>query len=280
MGALWRHWRDQLADNGVAGPDMDAKLLTGAALDLDELGLAVHEANVVAPEQKRQVEALMQRRLAGEPVARILGRKGFYGLDFALGPATLVPRPETELLVDIALEAIGKKSVEILDLGTGTGCIPIAILANAPQARAIAVDLSADALLVAGQNATTHGVAGRLELLAGSWFEPLEPGRRFDLIVSNPPYIASKVIAALARDVREHDPMLALDGGPDGLVPYRVIVEEARQRLRPGGQLAVEIGYDQGAAVMALFAEAGLLSINRFCDLSGLDRVIVGHNNG
>ncbi|WDR01381.1 peptide chain release factor N(5)-glutamine methyltransferase [Devosia algicola] len=280
MGALWRHWRDRLAQHGVPCADVDAKILTGAVLGLDGLGLAVGEAGPVSPAQREQIKAVMERRLAGEPVARIMGHREFYGLDFVLGAATLIPRPETELLVDLALAVIGGRDADFLDLGTGTGCIAIAILANAPRARAVAVDLSAEALVVATENAAIHAVTDRLELLAGSWFEPIGPNRRVDLILSNPPYIASPVIADLARDVREHDPMLALDGGPDGLAPYRIIVAGARDHLRPGGQLAVEIGYDQGGAVSDLFARAGLSDIRIISDLAGLDRVVVGHNIG
>jgi release factor glutamine methyltransferase len=242
-----------------------------------------------------------------------------------------VPRPETELLVDKALAALkGRADARILDLGTGTGCIPISILANAPGITAVATDLSSRALEAAGENAQRHAVAERLVLLEGSWFEPLDSASRvtspnpnpplqgegtasgpfyasagaggpkplplegrgwgggkprqsanpqhFDLIVSNPPYIESAEISGLAPEVRDHDPVLALDGGPDGLVPYRIIARQAPRHLRPGGILMVEIGSGQGEAVAALLAEAGFERVEIDKDLAGLDRVVSGHH--
>ncbi|QDZ13303.1 peptide chain release factor N(5)-glutamine methyltransferase [Devosia ginsengisoli] len=254
--------------------------------------------------------------MTGESVARIIGIREFYGLGFTLNAATLEPRPETELLVDMALGALPAGG-RLLDLGTGSGCIPIAILANQPDATAVAVDLSALALEAAQANAISHGVATRLSLLPGSWFEPLtndsphgEPvqvrklrtgnqrGRAadsattssfdklrmrsdaafFDLIVSNPPYITSAVVETLAPEVRDFDPRLALDGGPDGLAPYRVIATQAANWLKPGAWVLVEIGYDQGAAVSALFLEAGFEDVAVHRDLNGLDRVVGAHH--
>lgn len=179
--------------------------------------------------------------------------------------------------MDLALKIV-RPGWRLLDLGTGTGCIPIAILANAPGVSALAVDISGEALLAARDNAERNGVAGRLALVEGSWFEPLAAGEQFDLIISNPPYIESAVIETLAPEVRVHDPRLALDGGPDGLAPYRVIADAAQHWLKPGGQLMVEIGYDQGEAVSALFAAAGFGGIAVHRDLAGLDRVVCAHH--
>lgn len=235
-----------------------------------------HEAVTAADEVA--VAELMRRRLEGESVARILGYKAFYGLDFALGPATLEPRPDTELLVELALTRLPTGG-KLLDLGTGTGCIPISILHNRPDARGLATDLAAGALDVARANAGRHAVAGRLEFAQGDWFEALA-GRAeaFDLIVSNPPYIESAVVAGLAREVRDFDPLLALDGGPDGLAPYRVIAAKAGKWLKPGGQILVEIGFDQGARAAALFTEAGFADVRVHRDLAGLDRVVSMHH--
>lgn len=235
----------------------------------------------MTPGRAAALDALLARRLAGEPVARILGEKEFYGLSFVLNEATLVPRPETELLVDLALDWLrGRGDAVILDLGTGTGCIPIAILANAPRVRAVAVDLSARALDAARENAVRHGVAERMELCEGSWFDPLpkSEGGGFDLIASNPPYIESAAIATLAPEVRDHDPHLALDGGPDGLEPYRIIAAGAAARLVPGGALMVEVGSAQGAAVAGIFTGAGFSNLVIHKDLAGLDRVVIGHH--
>ena len=218
--------------------------------------------------------------MSGESVARIVGEKEFYGLAFGLNAATLEPRPDTELLVDLAIEVLPKGG-RLLDLGTGTGCIPIAVLANRPDATALASDLDPDALAMARRNAERHGLGWRLDLAQGDWFAALG-GRdeRFDLIVSNPPYIASTVIETLRPEVRRFDPRLALDGGADGIAPYRIIAAESGRFLKPGGQVLVEIGFDQGEAVSALFAAHGFGEIGVHRDLNGLDRVIEAHQIG
>jgi release factor glutamine methyltransferase len=218
------------------------------------------------------------RRLRGEPVDRILGEKEFYGLAFTLSDSTLVPRPETEMLVVRGLEVLtGKQRKTILDLGTGTGCVAISLLTESPSAKAVAVDLSPEALVTAQHNADRHGVADRLSLRKGSWFDPLQPDERFDLIVSNPPYIDTGEIEGLSREVREHDPRLALDGGADGLVAYRAILADAAKWLKPGGAVLCEIGATQGFAVTSLFFKAGLRDVVVLTDLAGLDRVVEGH---
>lgn len=269
---------------GFESAALDAKLLTGHALGLGALQLATRENELVDSEAATRVAGLLQRRMTGESVARIIGEREFYGLAFTLNAATLEPRPETELLVDLALGALPEGG-HLLDLGTGTGCIPIALLANQPDATAVAVDLSREALEAARGNAARHGVSDRIEFLHGSWFEPLSTSRegrgeerRFDLIVANPPYITSTVVETLAPEVKDFDPRLALDGGPDGLAPYRVIAAEAANWLKPGGWVLVEIGYDQGAAVSALFLEAGFEDVVVHRDLNGLDRVVAAHH--
>jgi release factor glutamine methyltransferase len=268
---------------GFGSAALDAKLLAQHALGLDALQLATRE-NDVASEQAASVLAeLVRRRMTGESVARIIGEREFYGLAFTLNAATLEPRPDTELLVDMALGALPAGG-RLLDLGTGTGCIPIAVLANQPDASAVAVDLSAEALDAARGNGTRHGVEGRMTFLHGSWFEPLLTAprgsgeERFDLIVSNPPYITSAVVETLAPEVRDFDPRLALDGGPDGIAPYRIIAAEAAGWLEPGGWVLVEIGHDQGASVSALFIEAGFEDVAVHRDLNGLDRVVAAHH--
>jgi len=283
LGALWRGWRDVLARQGFATAALDAKLLAGHALGLDSLALALREHEAVLPADAERVAGFMQRRLTGESVARIVGSRDFYGLTFELGAATLEPRPETELLVDMALAALPPGG-RLLDLGTGTGCIPIAVLANRPDARGVATDLEPAALAVARANAARHGVEGRLALLPGDWFAALagaeDAAAGFDLIVSNPPYIESAVIDTLAPEVKDFDPRLALDGGPDGLGPYRVIAASAGRFLVPGGGLLLEIGAGQGAAVGALLAAHGFTAIGVHKDLAGLDRVVGAHHIG
>lgn len=303
---------------GFESAALDAKLLTGHALGLDTLGLAIRENEAVDAAAAERVATLLQRRMSGESVARIIGEREFYGLAFRLSPATLEPRPETELLVDLALGALPAGG-RLLDLGTGTGCIPIAILANRPDATAVAVDLSGPALEMARENARRHGVENRIELRQGDWFgalddhdtapsplreegwgegfsggagaerlspspdpsgRPLPSGERwaFHLIVSNPPYITSAVMGTLAPEVRDFDPRLALDGGPDGQAPYRAIAAQAARFLAPGGRVLVEIGHDQGRDVPALFEQAGFADIRLHRDLGGLDRVVEAHH--
>jgi release factor glutamine methyltransferase len=255
---------------------LDARLLTGHALGLDALSLATREQDTVADADAARVADLMQRRMGGESVARIVGTREFYGLPFQLGPATLEPRPDTELLVDLALKALPQDG-RLLDLGTGTGCIPIAILANRPDATGLATDLNSDALVVAGENATRNAVADRLTFALGSWFEAVR-SEQFDLITSNPPYIASAVVETLAPEVKDFDPRLALDGGPDGLAPYRIIAQQSGRFLVPGGQVLVEIGHDQGVAVVEIFRLHGFADIAVHKDLNGLDRVVEAHH--
>lgn len=218
----------------------------------------------------------MARRIIGESVARIVGEREFYGLAFSLNGATLEPRPDTELLVDLAIKALPQGG-SLVDMGTGTGCIPISVLANRPDATGLATDINPLALQMARHNAERHNVRARLRFAEGSWFEAVGD-ERFDLILSNPPYIASNVIETLSSEVREFDPMLALDGGPDGLGPYRIIAREAADHLLPGGQVLVEIGYDQADAVSALFRNAGFAEVHVHKDLAGLDRVVVAHH--
>lgn len=234
------------------------------------------EHEPVTIDQHGLIEALVQRRLAGEPVARLRGIQEFYGLRFDLGPETLVPRPDTELLVDLALAFLEPLSdPKMLDLGTGTGCIPIALLHENKSLTANAVDLSDCAVQVAIGNARLHNVSERVRFDCGSWFAPLAAEAKFDLITANPPYVATPVIAGLSAEVREHDPALALDGGEDGLAAYRAILADAGGHLKPAGRIMLEIGYDQAADVRLICRRFGLHRVEVHQDLAGRDRVIV-----
>ena len=200
----------------------------------------------------------MTRRLGGEPVHRIIGRRGFYGLEFELSKETLEPRPDTECLVGLVLKHIKGREGEalsLLDLGTGTGIIAISLLANLPNARAVATDISGGALGMCRRNAVANGVLPRLTCVQSNWFEAVEG--RFDLIVSNPPYIPTEIISGLSREVREFDPARALDGGADGLDAYRALADGAGAHLAEEGIIALEIGHDQRVPVSRIFEEAG-----------------------
>lgn len=218
---------------------------------------------------------LLRRRLAGEPVWRILGEREFWGLPFRLSPATLEPRPDSETIVEAALKEFADRRDEplsLLDLGTGTGCLLIALLSELPQATGLGVDLSEEACRTAAGNAALNGVAGRASFRQGSWTEGVNG--RFDLILSNPPYIPSEEIAGLSVEVREHDPLLALDGGPDGLAPYRIFARSLPALLAPGGRVVFEIGAGQGADVVALMRAGGLEFRGSRSDLGGHERAL------
>lgn len=225
---------------------------------------------------------LIRRRSTGEPVAYITGRRGFWSVDLEVGPGVLVPRPETELLVEIALARGGAPRpadagpLRVLDVGTGSGAIAIAIAKELPESVVVAIDRSPEALAIARRNVETI-VPGRVELLEGDGFAPVT-GRVFDLVLSNPPYIPTGDIAGLMRDVRDHEPRAALDGGPDGLDVVRAWAPAARACLAPGGWAMFEIGAGQGAAAARIFREAGFADVSLKDDLAGIPRVVAGRN--
>ncbi|NBN66038.1 peptide chain release factor N(5)-glutamine methyltransferase [Microvirga tunisiensis] len=274
-GRLYRHLRDRFRAAGLPTADLDARLLAAAALGIDPASLVLDPDEAVSGEGAALAEAHLQHRLAGMPVGRILGRREFFGLELALSAGTLEPRPDTEILVEAVLARVSPEApLRIADLGTGTGAICLALLGRLPLALALAVDLSPDALATARGNALRHGLAGRVLFLQGDYAAALAPG--LDVIVSNPPYISHAELAALDPGVRDHDPILALDGGADGLDAYRVLAPQCHDLLRHGGLLACEIGAAQGASVAGLFAAAGFQRIEIVQDLAGLDRVVLG----
>lgn len=275
-GASVAHARRALAElfreAGIESPELDARVLIGHALGLDHARLAAAAAQQISDLTASQIERFAARRLAHEPIARIVGEKEFWGLTFAVTPAVLVPRPETETVVELALALTDRRpALRIADLGTGSGAILLALLSERPDARGTGTDIAADALDVARANARELHLLDRAEFIACD-FGATQGA--FDLVVSNPPYVASAEIATLAPEVREHDPSHALDGGPDGLAAYRAIVAVAPRLLRPAGHLVVEIGAGQQAAVTELFAANGLVLTETRHDLSGIPRAL------
>lgn len=261
-------------------PDLDARLLVGHALDLDHAGLVAADQDRLHAEQAQAISALAERRLAREPVARMLGRKEFWGLPLALGPETLVPRPETETVVEAALAGLEDRRaapLRILDLGTGSGALLLALLTELPQAFGVGTDISLGTLAVARRNAQALGLESRAGFVRCDLASALSGP--FDLIVSNPPYIATSDIAALEPEVRHHDPRAALDGGPDGLDCYRAIAAQAPALLTPSGRLAVELGEGQALAVKRLFTQAGFDLVALRPDLAGIPRALVVHSS-
>jgi release factor glutamine methyltransferase len=257
-------------------PELDARLLVGHALGLDHTALTIESARNLGNDAAHELAALAARRLEREPVARILGVKEFWGLSLRLNDATLVPRPETETVVEAALAAIDgtgprDRALRIADLGTGSGALLIALLTELPNATGIGTDISRDALAAAHDNAERLGVAARAEFTVCDFGTPL--AGTFDLVVSNPPYIASADIDTLSPEVRR-DPRRALDGGADGLDCYRTIAGQVPKLLKPNGDLVVELGIDQELAVAALFRTAGLTPSRARSDLSGIPRAL------
>jgi release factor glutamine methyltransferase len=267
-----------LAAAGVESPRREARLIlahvagrTGDVLFPRDVELDAVGARAFA----RAVE----RRAAREPLSRILGRREFWSLPFRLGPAALDPRPDTETLVEAVLARLAGRAaaLSILDLGTGSGCIPLALLSELPAARAVGIDRSAAAAAIARENARALGLADRFAAVVADWDDALSG--RFDVVVSNPPYIPSGEIAGLAPEVARHDPPAALDGGPDGLAAYRRIVPRLGALLKPGGLGALEIGCDQAPAVRHLLAAAGLEGVETARDLGGRDRCLLFRAN-
>ncbi|TAI62642.1 peptide chain release factor N(5)-glutamine methyltransferase [Bradyrhizobium sp. Leo170] len=264
----------------IDSAELDARMLLGAVLRLDLTGMITAASRTLTENEAAELEAFARRRLAGEPVARILGQKEFWGLPLKLSAATLVPRPDTETVVELALQilradgALGKP-LRIADLGTGTGAILLALLSELPAATGYGTDISTEALETARANALALGIEKRATFIACDYASGLSG--RFDLIVSNPPYIPSADIADLAVEVREHDPLAALDGGDDGLDAYRVLIPQAAGLLAPGATLVVESGISQSEAIEALMTAAGLVPAGPpRADLAGIPRAVAG----
>ncbi len=262
-----------LRDKGLASPRLEAELLLAHVLQGDRLGLYTQSDRPLDDEELEAYRGLLRRRVAGEPAAYLTGAREFYGLAFRVGPAVLVPRPETELLVD-RTRALEPAPRRLLDLGTGSGCIAVACVQRVERLEAVATDLSAAALDYARQNAATHGVADRIRFLEGDLFQPLEPTDRFDVIVSNPPYVADEPQpAGTDGDALKHEPAQALFAGPEGLAVLTLLIEGAPAFLAPGGTLLAEIGEDQEQAVLAL-ARAAFAHAKVHRDLAGLPRIL------
>lgn len=272
IGAALREATLKLKEGGIADPGRDARLLVAHAAGIGADRLRLHEAEAFGAQAA--LGDLLQQRLAHKPVAMIIGGREFWGRWFEVTPDTLVPRPETETLIETAL---AHDFSTLLDLGTGSGAIAVTLLAERPKARGCATDISAEALDVARRNADAAGLGGRLELLRADWFAGVSG--RYDLIVSNPPYIGRAELADLAPDVRNWDPPQALSPGEDALAAYRAICLGAGQHLSPKGRLIVEIGASQGAAVAELFRTSGLTQVQVIPDLDGRDRVVSGLNS-
>ncbi|MHC5231852.1 peptide chain release factor N(5)-glutamine methyltransferase [Brucella sp. LJL56] len=270
--------RKQLRDVGLDTPDLDARLLVEWATGKTRLDLISAPEQLIDSEAVEKLYDALDRRVKGEPVHRIMGARDFFGLSFRLSAETLEPRPDTEVLVELViptLEALAAKTstLELLDMGTGTGAIIISLLHHFERAHGIGLDMAEGALAMARINATANGVGDRFAALRSDWFENV--CGRFHLIVSNPPYIPYEDIAGLSREVREHDPLAALDGGTDGLNFYRALAQKAADHLYKNGMVAVEIGAGQFQDVEALFESAGFSLAGDASDLGGHRRAML-----
>ncbi len=279
IGSVLAEARKALTEAGIDSPALDARLLVATALGVPVTQVIAWPERAVAPAAAAALEALVQRRLAREPMSQILGHREFWSLDFAVTRDTLTPRADTETLVSAVLEQFVDRAQPrlVLDLGTGTGCLLIALLAEWPEASGIGVDRSEAALAVARRNAAALGVGARARFLRLDWTQtdwPAAIGARCDVVVSNPPYIVTAELAGLPPEVR-HEPVLALDGGADGLAAYRALAPGLARALEPDGIVGLEIGAGQAPAVEAILRGAGLEPVGRRADLAGIDRCIL-----
>jgi release factor glutamine methyltransferase len=265
----------RLAAVGIDDARREARLLLATALGVATADVLGNPDRLLSTADQARFAALVDRRAAHEPAARLIGGREFWSLDFALAPETLVPRPDSETVVEAALAHVADRAApcRILDLGTGTGCLLLAVLSELPSATGIGIDIAPNAARTALRNAVALGLAGRVGFFAGAWAAAIEG--RFDVILVNPPYIPSGTIAGLAPEVSRHDPRVALDGGPDGLDAYRVLAPETARLLGDDGIAVFELGAGQAAAVTATMRSAGLTIIEVRRDLAGIERCLV-----
>lgn len=273
LEALLSHAKTALIKADVPTPSLDARLLLQHVLNFNHSDIMANQNHQLTDDQATTFQTLLNRRLAGEPVSRILGLREFYGREFNTSPAVLDPRPDTETLITLCLEYLPPDQEQtILDLGTGSGILAITLLAERPHKRAVAADLSPPALAIASDNAKHWGVSNRITFVESNWFENIQG--TYDLIVSNPPYIPSQDILNLEIEVRNHDPHLALNGGEDGLDPYRAIASGASRHLAPNGIIAMEIGAGQAEDVITIFKTRGYKNLASKRDLGGHIRAL------
>jgi len=269
-----------LKERGSPTPRLDAEILLAHARQCQRIQLYTQFDQPLTDEQRTVMRELVKRRAAFEPVAYLVGHREFFSLDFLVSPGVFIPRPDTEILVLAALDVLKEQHApQVLELCAGTGCVPIAIARNHSTAEFTTVELNPSVIKVTRANVHKHGLEERIQVLDGNLFEPVPSGKQFDLILSNPPYVQRGEIAGLAPDIRDHEPHLALDGGPDGLDVIRHLVRESADRLRPGGWLMFELSPEQAAEAVQLLTAAGYGRVSVKNDLSGQARVVMGNRD-
>jgi release factor glutamine methyltransferase len=268
----------RLGAAGIENARAEAWLVLAAATGRERVALIAGAPEMLTAEQQARLEEVVRRRCAREPLAYVVGEKEFWSLSFEVGPAVLIPRPESETLVEAVLAQLCARDrpLRVLDLGVGSGCLLLALLSELPEATGLGVDDSPAALALARRNAERLGLAGRADFRHGHWGESVR--ERFDLIVSNPPYVAERDWDALQPEIREFEPKAALVAGPDGLAAYRALAPECTRLLAQGGVCALEIGFAQGDAVAALLAAEGLAVAERRRDLAGIERCLIARS--
>ncbi|HWE75121.1 MAG TPA: peptide chain release factor N(5)-glutamine methyltransferase [Stellaceae bacterium] len=275
IGRLLKDAVARLAAAGIAEPRHEARLILGLALDIEPATVLGWPERAVEPALAAKAEALIARRAAGEPVSRLRGKREFWSLDFALSPDTLDPRPDSETLIVAALADIADRNaaLRVVDFGTGTGCLLLALLSELPRATGIGIDIAPGAVAAAEANAAALGLAGRADFRVGDWGTRIDTPA--DVILSNPPYIPSSEIGRLPPEVLAFDPRAALDGGPDGLSAYRALGAAIRGLLGPAGRAYIEIGAGQGLEVARILGESGLRVTAMRRDLAGIERCVI-----
>ncbi len=267
--------RGYFEDAGIVQPRLEAEILLAHALEVDRLHLYLAPDKPLTHDERSRYRTVVQQRHSGTPLQHLIGEVSFYGLRFRVDREALIPRAETEELLDHVIKhAARDREIRCLDLGTGTGVIAVCMARYLPLAAVVASDISSAALEVARENAELNNVDGRIQFIRSDWFGGL--AGRFDLVVSNPPYVRSSELESLAKEVREHEPSVALDGGTDGLEKIRTIAAQLHERLNPGGIVLLEIGHDQGQRVRDILVEQGLVEVTIDRDMAGKDRFAAG----
>jgi len=279
LKAIYDDMRGRFAQAGIDTPDLDARMILEQRIDLSLSDIIARPHHILSEAHAAQIQKDTQERLSGKPVSRIFGEREFWSRAFKISSETLDPRPDSETLIEAVIDVCGERSPRhILDLGTGSGCLLIALLAEYKDAQGVGIDLSADAVRTAQSNAEALGVADRAQFLQGSWYKPLEAAtnipKSFDLVISNPPYITNQIIPTLSEEVQKYDPILALDGGDDGLQAYKEILLGLQKCVSKSAGIFLEIGFDQKSSVSRLSDESGFFVARAFSDLGGRDRVL------